>query len=291
MSCYQFIAAEQALHSVALVCRVLGVARSAFYAWLHHQPSARQQRDGVLTERIREVHAASHGTYGSPRIHAALRQRGERTSRKRVARLMRVAGLRGRAPRRFRVTTMPDPTAPTEDLVQRQFAAPAPDRTWFVDITAIRTWEGWLYLAVVLDAYSRKVVGWALAEHLRTELATAAVHMALIRRRPPPGLIHHGDRGGQYLSRAYRAVLAQHQVRQSVGRPGTCFDNAACERFFATLKQELIYRHVWPTRQAARTAIFAFVEGFYNRSRLHSALAFRSPERVEEEYRTLTAAA
>lgn len=284
MSCYQFIAAEKAQHSVALLCRVLGVARSAFYAWRHHQPSAHQQRDAALTTQIRAIHADSSGTYGSPRIHAVLSQRGERTSRKRVARLMRAAPVVGRAPRRFRVTTTPDPTVPTEDLVQRQFTAPAPDRVWFADITYIRTWEGWLYLAIVLDAYSRKVVGWAMADHLRTELATAALEMALTRRHPPPGLIHHGDRGSQYLSTAYRTVLAAHQVRQSVGRPGTCWDNAACESFFATLKLELLYRHAWPTRQAARTAVFTFIESFYNRRRLHSTLRYRSPDQIEEAY-------
>jgi putative transposase len=159
VSCYQFIAAEKAQHSVALLCRVLGVARSAFYAWAHHRPSAHQQRDAVLTERIRTVHAESAGTYGSPRIHAVLRQHGEQTSRKRVARLMRAAELRGRAPRRFRVTTVPDPTVPTDDLIRRQFAAAAPNQVWFGDITYVRTWEGWPYLAVVLDAFSAR--SWA----------------------------------------------------------------------------------------------------------------------------------
>ena len=291
MNCYQFIAAERAQHSVALLCRVLGVARSAFYAWLTHVPAARQQRDAALTEQIHAIHADSHGTYGSPRIHAVLRQGGERVSRKRVARLMRQADLRGCAPRRFRVTTVADPSAPTEDLVQRQFTATAPDQCWFGDITYVRTWEGWLYLAVLVDACSRKVVGWALADHLRTELPLAALRMALATRRPAPGLIQHTDRGSQYLSAAYRAVLAEHQVRPSVGRPGTCWDNAVAESFFATLKTELVYRHAWPTHQAARTAIFAFVEGWYNRQRLHSTLGFRSPLQVEEDYATRAAVA
>jgi transposase InsO family protein len=291
VSCYQFIAAEKAQHSVALLCRVLGVARSAFYAWLDRPLSAHQQRDAALAEQIQAIHVESHGTYGSPRIHAVLKARRERVARKRVARLMRHADLHGRTPRPFRITTQPDPSVPTEDLVHRQFTAPAPDRLWLVDITYVRTWEGWLYLAVVLDAFSRKVVGWAMADHLRTELATAALAMAIAARRPRPGLIHHGDRGTQYLSGAYRAVLAEHGMRQSVGRPGTCWDNAMAESFFATLKQELIYRHVWPTRQAARAAIFAFIEGRYNRQRLHSALGFRSPAQVEEAYYALAPAA
>ena len=291
MSCYQFIAAGRAQHSVALLCRVLGVARSAFYAWLGHVPSAHQQRDAALTEQIRTIHADSQGTYGSPRIHAVLQGRGERVARKRVARLMRTAELVGRARRAFRVTTLADPTVPSEDLVQRRFTASAPDVLWFADITYVRTWEGWLYLAVILDAFSRKVVGWAMADHLRTDLAAAALAMALRTRRPPPGLIHHGDRGSQYLSGTYRATLAEHGVRQSVGRPGTCWDNAVAESFFATLKQELIYRHVWPTRRAAQTAIFAFIEGRYNRQRLHSALGFRSPVQVEDAYYALAPAA
>ena len=291
MSCYQFIAAEQAQHSVALLCRVLGVARSAFYAWRHRGPSAHQQRDAALTEQIQAIHAEHDGTYGSPRIHAELHDRGEHTSRKRVARLMRQAHLAGRAPRPFRVTTVADPTVPTQDLVQRQFSAPAPDRLWFVDITSVRTWEGWLYLAIVLDAFSRKVVGWAMADHLRTELATTALEMALRTRCPTPGLIHHGDRGSQYLSGAYRTVLAAHQVQQSVGRPGTCWDNAVAESFFATLKQEVLYRRPWPTRQAAQTAIFAFIEGRYNRLRRHSTLGYRSPDQVEAAYHALAAAA
>jgi transposase InsO family protein len=291
MSCYQFIAAERAQHSVALLCRVVGVARSAFYGWLHHRPSAHAQRDAALTEQIHAIHAGSHGTYGSPRIHAVLKRRGERVSRKRVARLMRTADRRGCAPRRFRVTTVADPTVPSADLVRRQFTAAAPDQCWFGDITYVRTWEGWLYLAVLVDAFSRKVVGWALANHLRTELPLAALRMALVTRRPAPGLIQHTDRGSQYVSAAYRTVLADHGVQPSVGRPGTCWDNAVAESFFATLKTELVYRHVWLSRQAARTAIFAFIEGWYNGQRLHSTIGYRSPVQVEEDYATRAAAA
>jgi transposase InsO family protein len=194
---------------------------------------------------------------------------------------MRAAGLVGRPPRRFRRTTVADPQVQAEDLVQRQFVATAPDRLWFGDITSIRTWEGWLYLAIILDAYSRKVVGWAMADHLRTELATAALQMALATRRPKPGVIQHTDRGGQYTSTVYGELLAAHQARQSVGRPGTCWDNAVAESFFATLKSELIYRHIWPTRRQAELAIFEFIVGWYNQHRRHSALGFLSPAEVE----------
>jgi transposase InsO family protein len=234
-----------------------------------------------LTDQIRAIHKRSRCTYGAPRIHADLRERKQRVSRKRVARLMRQAGLAGRPPRRFRRTTVADPMVQVEDLVQRSFTATAPDQKWFGDITYIRTWEGWLYLAVILDAYSRKVVGWAMADHLRTELATDALEMALRTRRPNPGLIHHTDRGVQYTSTAYGELLATHQARQSVGRPGTCWDNAVAESFFATLKTELIYRHVWSTRRHAELAIFEFIAGWYNQHRRHSTLGYCSPAEVE----------
>jgi putative transposase len=194
---YRFIAEEKAQYSVAQLCRVLEVAPSGYYAWRHRPPSPRAVANALLTEQIRAIHERSRCTYGAPRVHADLRARKKRVSRKRVARLMRKAGLVGHLPRRFRRTTVTDQKVQIEDLVQRQFTAAAPDRKWFGDITYIRTWEGWLYLAVILDAYSRKVVGWAMADHLRTELATDALEMALTSRRPRPGLIHHTDRGAQ----------------------------------------------------------------------------------------------
>jgi putative transposase len=270
---------------------VLGVAKSAFYAWQRQKASARAQADKRLTDEIKDIYDDSRCTYGAPRVHAELRNRGRRVGRKRVARLMRKAGLVGRTPRRFRRTTIPDLTTQVHDLVQRQFRPTEPNQLWLSDITYVRTWEGWLYLAVILDAFSRKVVGWALADHLRTELATAALQMALTSRRPPPGLILHSDRGSQYTSAAYGDMLDQHALRQSIGRPGTCWDNAVAESFFATLKKELIYPHVWPTRQSARTAIFAFIEGWYNRVRLHSTLNYSSPYLYEEDYYRLSAAA
>jgi putative transposase len=291
VSRYWFIAVEKADHSVVRLCRVLGVAKSAFYAWQKHQLSARARLDEQLTNEIKAIYDASRCTYGAPRVHAVLRNRGQRVGRKRVARLMRTAGIIGRTPRRFRRTTIADPSTQVQDLVQRQFDPTEPNQLWLSDITYIRTWEGWLYLAVVLDAYSRKVVGWALADHMRTELVTAALQMALLSRQPAPGLVCHSDRGSQYTSAAYRDLLGQRGLRHSVGQPGTCWDNAVAESFFATLKKELIYLHVWPTRQSARTAIFAFIEGWYNRVRLHSTLNYESPHLYEEDYYRLSAAA
>jgi putative transposase len=195
VSRYRFIAAEKAQHSVVLVCRVLRVARSAFYAWQHQHRSAHARVDEQLTEQIRDIHDASQSTYGAPRVHAELRKRGTRVARKRIARLMRTASLVGRSPRRFQRTTVADPSTQAQDLVNRQFRPATSNSLWVADITYVRTWDGWLYLAVILDAYSRRVVGWALADHLRTELATAALTMAVTSRRPPAGLSHHSDRG------------------------------------------------------------------------------------------------
>jgi putative transposase len=286
VSRFQFIATEKASASVVRLCRALGVSTSGFYDWQRHRPSVRARMDAELIDRIRDVHAASYCTYGAPRVHAELRATGTRVGKKRVARLMHTAGLAGRCPKRFRRTTIRSimPYAEPPDLVRRDFKPTAPDALWVSDITYVRTWEGWLYLAVILDAFSRRVVGWALADHLRTELATDALQMALTTRRPTPGLIHHSDRGGQYLSAAYIGLLATHGIRSSVGRPGTCFDNAAAESFFATLKSELLHRAVWPTRQHAKTAIFHYVEGFYNRLRRHSSLDYRSPHSYEADY-------
>ena len=290
MSRYRFIAAEKAKYPVALLCRVLHVASSGYYAWRHRQPSRRNQANAELTKQIRVIHERSRGTSGAPRIHAELHAE-QRVSRKRVARLMRAAGLAGRPPRRFRRTTIPDSKVQLDDLVQRDFTASAPDQKWFGDITYIRTWEGWLYLAIILDAYSRKVVGWAMADHLRTELATAALQMALTTRRPQPGLIQHTDRGSQYTSSTYRDLLAAHQVRQSVGKPGTCWDNSVAESFFATLKTELIYRHIWPSRRIATSAVFEFIAGWYNQHRRHSTLGYLSPADVERRTPPVTLAA
>ena len=262
MSRYRFIAAEKATYPVSLLCRVLGVSRASFYAWRDRGPSVHERTDQQLLHHISRIHRGSRGTYGAPRVHAELRQtNGLRVGRKRVARLLRAAGLVGCHRRRRRGLTRPDPQAtPPADLVGRLFDPGAPDRTWFADISYIPTREGWLYLAAVMDGYSRRVVGWAMAEHLRAELAVDALQMALQRRQPAAGLICHSDRGSQYTALGYTHALQAAGARQSMGRVATCFDNAACESFFATLKTELVHTRAWPTRQAARTAIYEYLE-------------------------------
>jgi putative transposase len=283
VSRFRFIAREEAHHPVALSCRVLGVSRAGYYAWRGRPPSARARADGELTAAIRAIFATSRGTYGSPRVHAELGDGGVRCGRKRIARLMRAAGLAGcHRPRRQPRTTRADPAAtPTPDLVERAFRPAAPDRLWVADITYVPTGEGWLYLAVVLDAYSRKVVGWAMADHLRTELVLAATAMAVGARRPAPGLVHHSDHGCQYTSLAFGRRCAAAGIARSMGSVGDCFDNAVAESFFATLKAELVDRRPWPTRAAVRSAIFDYIEGWYNRRRRHSTLGYRSPAEFE----------
>jgi putative transposase len=285
-SCYQFVTAAAGHHAIALLCRVLKVSRSGYYAWRDRPPSARAQADQRLTARIRQVHQASRGTYGSPRVQAELRAGGERCTRKRVARLMRRAGLRGCHGQRRRVrTTVPDrAAAPAPDRVDRAFSPAqieAPDRLWVADISYVPTGEGWLYLAVVLDGFSRKVVGWAMADHLRTELPLDALEVALQARRPPPGLIHHTDRGCQYTALAFGQRLQAAGLLASMGAVGTCYDNAVAESFFATLKVELLHRQVWPTRAAAERAIFEYIAVWYNRQRRHSTLGYATPVEFE----------
>jgi putative transposase len=286
MRCYQFIRAHVAQHPVALSCRVLGVSRSGYYAWRGRFSSARARADARLSERIAAIHQTSRGTYGSPRVHAELRAAGERCGRRRVARLMRQAGLRGCHGQRRRVrTTTPDGQAtPAPDRVDRAFAPAAVgalDRLWVADISYVTTLEGWLYLAVVLDAFSRRVVGWAMADHLRTELVLDALTMAIRHRQPAAGLIHHSDHGGQYTSLAFGHQLHEAGMVPSMGSVGDCFDNAVAESFFATLKVELLHRQVWPTRAVARLAIFEYIEVWYNRQRRHSTLAYVAPAAYE----------
>ena len=292
---YRFIAAEAAHHAVALLGRVLDVSRSGYYGWRGRGERARTAADAALTMRIVAAHAASRGTYGSPRVHADLHAAGVACGRRRVARLMRAAGLRGcRGHRRAMRTTIADRAAtPAPDRVERAFAPAqvgAPDRLWFADISDVATHEGWLYLAIVLDAFSRRVVGWAMADHLRTELVTDALALALGNRRPPAGLVHHADRGCQYTSLAFGATLRAAAILPSTGSVGDCYDNAVAERFFATLKVELLHRHPWPTHVAAQLAIFEFIEVWYNRRRRHSTLSYRSPLEYEERYRQTAAA-
>ena len=267
-----------------MLCRVIGVSRAGYYAWSKRGLSQRAQGDADLTAEIRIIHAKSRHTYGSPRVHATLRACGQRVGRKRVARLMRAASLRGRAPKRHVRTTVSDPQAtPAPNLVARQFTASAMNRLWLTDITYLPTQEGWLYLAAMLDACSRRVVGWAMADHLRTELALEALEMALTTRRPADGeVVHHSDRGCQYTAQAYQEVLNTHNIRCSMSRKGNCLDNAVAESFFATLKRELLPEQPWPTRPAARAAVFEWLAVFYNRQRRHSRLGYLTPVEFEE---------
>ena len=284
MSRYRFIEVEKVNHAVRTLCRVLKVSRAAYYHWSIYPLSARARADLALSERIAAIHARSRQTYGAPRVHAELQACGDLHGRKRVARLMRRAGLAGRFPRRYRRTTIGDPFTVLPDLVQRDFTPTRPDQLWVGDITYVRTWEGWLYLATILDCFSRRVVGWSMADHLRTELPLNALHMALARRNAGSTLIHHTDRGCQYTSEAYTNVLENHGIRSSLSRPGNCWDNAVAESFFSTLKLDLLYRHSWPTRAAARSAIFEYIEAFYNRQRRHSTLGNLSPADYESRH-------
>lgn len=296
MKVYPFIAAEKpAARNVARTCALLSVSRSAYYSWSQHRPSRRLRDDDALRTRIRNIHAESRGTYGAPRIHHQLRSEGVHTARKRVARVMAEDGLCGRQKRRAKRTTIADTEAPGEqqDLLRRDFATGerALDEAWVGDITYIRTWQGWAYLATVIDLASRRVVGFAVADHMRTSLVEEAMTMALTSRRPAPGLIFHSDRGSQYTSHAFRAQLSRHGLRQSFSRPRQCWDNAVAESFFATLKTELIYRQPLASVPAARSAVFEYIEVFYNRKRLHSALGYQSPSAYEARRLTMPTAA
>jgi transposase InsO family protein len=279
----RFIDAEKACYPVTMLCRLVDVSRAGFYAWSHRHPSQRAQADVALSEEIRAIHTKSRQTYGVPRVQATLAAQGQHVSRKRVARLMRDAGLRGCGRHRRVRTTLSDPAAtPAPNLVQRRFVAEQPNQLWVTDLTYLWTAEGWLYLAAMIDVHSRRVVGWAMADHLRTELALAALEMALRARRPTRGaLVHHSDRGSQYTAGAYQAVLAAHGIRCSMSRKGDCWDNAMAESFFATLKRELMPKEGWPTKEEARAAVFEWIAVYYNRQRRHSSLGYRSPVEFE----------
>jgi putative transposase len=265
---------------------VLSVSLSGYYAWRKRPASKRAQADGVLLRQIRTAHETSRGTYGVPRIHAELKASGVAVGRKRVARLMRVAGIVGVSRRRWVGTTVRDRDArPAPDLVQRDFTAEGPDRLWVADITYIPTWAGLLFLAVVLDAWSRKVVGWAMATHLRTELVLGALEMALFRRKPKD-VVHHSDQGCQYTSIAFGKRCERAGVRPSMGSVGDAYDNAMAESFFATLECELLDRRPLRTQVEAGMAVFEFIEGWYNPHRRHSSLGYRSPNEFERSYET-----
>lgn len=293
MSRYRFVEAESRRYPVTQLCRITQVSRTAYYEWQERQPSKREQDDAALTAKIRAIHAASGGQYGVPRVLAELRAQGHDVGRKRVARLMKAAGLRGRRPPRWVRTTTPEPTPPTiPDLVHGQFEAPAPDMLWVGDITYIRTWQGWLYLATVIDVFSRRVIGFSLADHMRAALACEALKMAVATRGGDvDGVIFHSDRGSQYTSAEFRALCEAHRVKQSMGKTGVCWDNALAESFFATYKLELIEPRSWPTRARTRTETVHWIEAVYNRQRRHSSIDMISPVDYEDRYWNRRAAA
>jgi putative transposase len=280
---FAFIKAEKARHKVHLLCEVLEVSRQGFYAWLRRPASKRQQTDMRLTKQIQRLFAESDHTYGAPRIYEALVTEGEATSRKRVQRLMRSAGLVGRPPRRrfVRTTDSQHGFSVAPNLLDRDFQPDAPDRVWATDITYIPTGKGWLYLAVVLDLFSRMVVGWSMGPYLDRRLVLDALAMGLAARRPGPGLLHHSDRGVQYACDEYQRLLRGEDMVVSMSRKGNCWDNAVVESFFSTLKLELVYRRKFADHDSARTAIFSYIEGFYNRRRMHSTLGYLSPVEYE----------
>jgi len=279
------IEAEKANFPVALMCRQLEVSSSGYYAWKKRRPSRRAQEDAVLVEKIKQVHQESRGTYGSPRILDDLKEEGFEVGRRRVARLMQENGITGTTPKRFKVTTDSSHDFPVAaNILERDFGQDAPDTAWATDITYVRTWEGWLYLAVVIDLFSRRIVGWSMATHMRAELALDALAMALGGRLPQPKMVHHSDRGSQYASHDYRDTLRDNGIVCSMSRKGDCWDNAVVESFFATLKKDLIHRRPWPTVRAARAAIAEYIEVFYNRKRKHSTLGYVSPAEFERQF-------
>jgi putative transposase len=272
------------------MCRALGVNRTSFHDWERRAPSDRALSDAWLTDRIKQVHAASDSTYGSRRIHAELRlEHGVRVGRKRVERLMRAAGISGVVARKRRRTTVRLPgVRVASDLLERDFRPTDPNQTWAADITYISTWEGFLYLAHVQDLFSRLIVGWSMADHLRAELVVDALEMAIYRRRPDRGVVHHSDQGCQYTAVLFTKRCEKAGVEVSMGSVGDCYDNAVCETFHASLKKERIYRRSWPTRAEARAAVFEYIEGWYNPRRRHSTLGYLSPAEFERHHTELT---
>lgn len=281
------IKASQATISVRRACRTLEVSPSGYYAWLRRGPSARAQADMLIGDRIEMIFQRSRSTYGRPRIAAELREEGLRISDRRIARLMRERGFFGASRRQTTRTTIRDRHArPAPDLVDRDFRATSANQLWVADITYIPTWSGFLYLAIVLDAYSRRVVGWSMADHMRTELVEQALEMATTRRRPK-GVIHHSDQGSQYTSIAFGAKCRELGIRLSMGSVGDCYDNAMCESFNATLECELLVRRRFKTHREASMAVFEFIEGWYNPHRRHSALGYLSPANFERRMGTV----
>lgn len=287
MSAYRIISAEKANGiPVSLACELLDVSRSGYYDWSTRAPSDRALTDAFLIEKIKVIHVENRGVYGAPRIHAELRiAHGIHVGRKRVERLMRDAGISGLVTRKRGRTTVRVPgVRVADDLVERQFRPEEPDVLWIADFSYLRTWEGWLYLAAVQDAFSRRIVGWCMADQMREQLVIDALTMALRRRRPDPGVIHHSDQGSQYVSLGFGLACMRAGISRSMGSVGDCDDNAVAETFFATLKKELIYRRSWPTRQELCSEVFEYIEGFYNPRRRHSTLGMLSPDEFEAQH-------
>ena len=279
---FQFIAAQQGVFPVRRLCRVLSVSTSGYYAWRSRPPSVRAMQEAGLLLEIRRIHQHSRATYGSPRIHAELRAQGQRCNHKRLERLMQQHGIRARRVRRFRRTTEVSPSLPVApNRLNQEFNTNAANQVWTADITYLDTAEGWLYLATVLDLYSRRVVGWAMAAHMESRLVCDALQMALTQRQPKDGLLHHSDRGRQYASAEYQALLAGHGIEGSMSRRGNGYDNAVHESFFGTLKSESADTRC-PSRTAARQCVFEYIEVWYNRQRRHSTLGYLSPTEFEQ---------
>lgn len=282
---FGFVGENRREYAVLLLCKVLAVSPSGYYAWCRRPPSAREMANRELRATIRHVFAGSGETYGSPRIYRVMRKMGLMCSRTRVARLMQAANLCAKQVRRFRSTTKRNGkhrVAP--NLLHRDFTVERPNRKWAADITYIATLEGWLYLAAIMDLFSRRMVGWAMDERMTTDLTLRALKMALQRRRPAPGLVHHSDQGSQYTDGRYQALLAQVGIEPSMNGAGTWYDNAPMESFFGTLKTERVYHLAYRTRAEARTDLFHYIEGWYNRHRPHSSLAYVSPEAFEQSH-------
>lgn len=289
---FAFIHAEKASFSVAALCRTLGVTRQGYYAYVKRPASPRLARDAELQRHVKAIFRANNSRYGSPRVHQQLCREGCQVGKHAVERAMRAQGLSASKPQRWRInTTQRDPSHPVvANVLDRNFTATRPDERWVTDITYVWTGEGWCYLAAIIDLYSRKVVGWALNATLSTALPMAALQMAIQRRRPESGLIHHSDRGCQYTSFEYRSALARHGIVVSMSRRGNCWDNAVAESFFATLKNELVHDRSWASRLELRSAVFEYIESFYNRRRLHSSLGYKTPSEIEDNYHAASAA-
>jgi putative transposase len=280
---FRFMRDHQTEFPVFVMSRVLGVSRSGYYLWLRNPESPREEEDKAISQEIQVIYRDSHGTYGSPRVYREMKRRGRNIGRKRIARLMRKGGLRAKTRRKFKVTTDSKhnfPVAP--NLLNRNFTPAEPNRAWASDITYIRTAEGWLYLAVVMDLFSRAIIGWSMSERMTRSLVIDALRMAVKRNHPSPGLLHHSDRGSQYASFDYQAVLGKYGMICSMSRKGNCWDNAPVESFFSTLKKEHVFHHDFVSRNQARQSIFLYIEQFYNRKRIHSALGYRTPSEMEK---------